>query len=85
MTLRPQIYRSVIHYYVALKLSAAAVSPMFGPQFEAPPTPIVRRHFSPDETRWDPREMVSVGTETGIVTLSSGDRRTLPAAFIGKN
>lgn len=85
MALRTKMYRSVIHYYVALKLSAGAVAPMFGPLFENPPAPIVRRYFRPDETRWDPREMISAGMGLGIVTLSSGDRRIFPAAFIGKN
>jgi hypothetical protein len=79
------MYRSVIHYYVALKLSAGAVAPMFGLQLENPPAPIVRRYFSPDETFWDPREMVSVGAEKGILTLPHGDHHTFSAAFIGKN
>jgi hypothetical protein len=85
MVLRTQMYRSVIHYYVALKLSAGAVAPMFGPQFENPPTPIVRRYVHADGTQWDPRETVSVGTRRGIVTLPCGDRRAFPAAFIGNN
>lgn len=77
--------RSVIHYYVALKLCAGSVGPMFGPQFENPPAPMVRRCFRQSDAHWDPREIVSVGGRTGVLTLPHGDGRISPGALIVKN
>lgn len=85
MTLRTRMYQSLIHYYVALQLSAAAVAPMFGAEFDHEPAPIVRKSFAWSETRWDPREVVSVGGETGVVTLAHRVDRLSSASLISNN
>lgn len=79
------MYQSLIHYYVALKLSAAAVAPMFGPELDHQPVPIVRKSIMSGETQWDPREIVSVGGETGVVTLPHGAHRGPIVSLIGNN
>ena len=63
------IFRSMFHYYVALKLSAAAVGPLGAPWVYDAPAPIVRRYSRTDESRWDPLELLQVGSLQAILTV----------------
>ncbi len=84
--MRSSIYRAFIHYYVALKLSAGAVSPMFGPQFQDQPVPLVRRYIQQGDTLWDAREIVTDGRNPAIVTLPySSSQRVSRAPHVGQN
>lgn len=60
--------RSLLHYYIALKLSAGAIAPLGLPaHFDSPP-PIVRRHRR-ETGGWDPREMIRIGDTVAVLTL----------------
>jgi hypothetical protein len=62
------IFRSLFHYYVALKLSSAAVGPLGAPWVYDSPPPIVRRYSSVNQPYWDPLEVLQVGTRRAILT-----------------
>lgn len=85
MRVRSAVSRSILHYYVALKLSAGAIAPMFGPQFLDSPPPIVRRLMHPGETTWDSREVVTVRDQQAVVTLPLEIQGTHRTSFVGKN
>ena len=70
LTVTEAIKRSVLHYYVALQLSAGAVSLLDIPLVHDTPAPIVRLYATAQAGRWDPREIVVVGCEAAIITTS---------------
>lgn len=73
LTLRQTISRALVQYYLALKLSAGAISPIYVTQVESDPAPIVRPYSRDGAGLWDPREVVSVGRASAIVTASLRD------------
>jgi hypothetical protein len=83
--LRTTLRRSIVQYYVALKLSAGAVAPMFDLHLEDQPAPIVRRYRQPGYAHWDAREVVSMGATSAIVTLPIDQSRSHLEQLIGKN
>lgn len=85
MRVRSAVSRSILRYYVALKLSAGAIAPMFGPQLMDSPPPIVRRLMHPGETTWDARELVTLRNQQAVVTLPLAIRGTNSTSFVGKN
>lgn len=60
--------RSLLHYYIALKLGAAAIAPVGLPAHLDSPPPIVRRHRR-DVGEWDPREVVRLGDTVAVITM----------------
>lgn len=79
--MKSAIKRTVLHYYVALQLSAGALAPLGVPLSDDGPAPIVRRYQVESGWQFDPREVISVGRQTAILTLPdhaktrpSGDR-----------
>jgi hypothetical protein len=63
------IIRMLFHYYVALKLSAAAVGPLGVTWIYDTPAPIVRHYARGEEPRWHPVEMLQEGSRTAILTI----------------
>ncbi len=60
--------RSLLHYYIALKLSAGAIAPLGLPAHLDAPPPIVRK-YRRDFGGWDPREIIRVGNAVSVLTM----------------
>lgn len=75
--------RSLLHYYIALKLSAGSIAPLGLPAYLDAPPPIVRRHQR-DLNGWDPREIVRLGDAVSVLTLPAepDSEAVRPARFL---
>ena len=82
---RTTIRRSIVQYYVALKLSAGAVAPMFDVHLQESPAPIVRSYRQPGDVNWDAREVVMLGTQSAIVTLPFDKSQSTLDQLISEN
>jgi hypothetical protein len=81
VTLKSAIMRSILNYYVALKLSAGSVALVDWSLSDADPAPIVRRYIQPGETRWHPLELLMCDGKAAVVTvpIQSGAAAHYPA------
>jgi hypothetical protein len=81
--MRHPVFRSLFHYYVALKLSAAAVGPICVTWIYDTPAPIVRRYPRVSETNWDPLELLQAGSRRAVLTVpASGSSTSTFAEFM---
>lgn len=68
-SLKNTVLRSILNYYVALKLSAGAVADIDWPILDDGPAPIVRRYIQPGKAHWDPREILMLDGKAAVVTV----------------
>ena len=83
--LRNAIKRSMLHYYVALQMSAGAIAPLHLSAVEDGPPPIVRRYQTHNASPWDPREIVRVNGQSAIVLLPDSSENDNPESIIRLN
>lgn len=77
--------RALLHYYIALTMSAGMATPLaWVPSLDGPP-PIVRRSRQPGAGQLDPCEIVSDGTVSAVVTRPLAPDLSVPPSMILDN
>ena len=68
--MRNTVKRWLLHYYIALQLGAGAVTQLSIISLDEGPPPIVRPYRDLYSGPWDPREVITTGRTSAIVTTS---------------
>lgn len=77
--------RALLNYFIALSMNAGMATPLaWTPSLDGPP-PIVRRYWQPGTGHLDPREVVSVGAASAVVTNPLTSSSSIPATVIHDN
>lgn len=76
---------ALIRYLMALRLSAGVALTYLPWDLDSPPHPVVRTIRQPMVGQFDPREVVSVGSAAGVVTLPGDWAEARFAARISEN
>lgn len=79
------VYRSILHYYMALSMSAGVVAPLPWTLSLDGPAPIVRKYVRSGTDRWDPRETILVGGRVAIVTQPLKSDRMASTSIVLQN
>lgn len=79
------LYRAILHYYVALTMSAGSVAPLPWTLSLDGPAPIVRKYIHRGSEKWDPREAVNVDNGFAILTSPLSLNGTSRKSIVLKN
>lgn len=68
LNMRNSVKRWLLHYYIALQLGAGAATQLSIVSLDEGPPPIVRPYRDQYSGPWDPREVITTGRKSAIVT-----------------